>query len=66
MDHDDPFGSYSVVVDDEGEHSIWPEGREIPSGWKAVGYTGPKDKCLEHIEERWTDVRPLSLQKARP
>jgi MbtH protein len=66
LDHDDPFSSYSVVVNDEGQYSIWPEGREIPLGWKAVGLSGPKDKCLEYIEEHWTDMRPLSLQKARP
>ena len=66
MDHDDPFSSYSVVINDEGQYSIWPEGREIPLGWKAVGFSGPKDKCLEYVEEHWTDMRPLSLQKARP
>ena len=66
MDHDDPFSSYSVVVNDEGQYSIWPEGREIPLGWKAAGHSGSKDECLEYIEEHWTDMRPLSLQKARP
>jgi MbtH protein len=66
LDHDDPFSSYSVVVNDEGQYSIWPEAREIPLGWKAVGHSGPKDKCLEYIEEHWTDMRQLSLQKARP
>ena len=63
---EDPFESYSVVVNDEGQYSIWPEGRAMPLGWKAVGHAGPKDECLEYIGANWTDMRPLSLQKAQP
>lgn len=28
-----------------------------------VGKSGLKDECLAHIEEVWTDMRPLSLRK---
>jgi MbtH protein len=54
---------YTVVMNHEEQYSIWPEGREIPLGWKEVGVTGPKDECLSHIGEVWTDMRPLSLRK---
>jgi|SRR6267142_999583 len=54
---------YRVVVNLEEQYSIWPEYREIPQGWKDVGVSGPKDKCLDHIEKVWTDMRPLSLRK---
>jgi MbtH protein len=56
--------TYAVVVNDEEQYSIWPADRSLPSGWRKVGVTGPKQDCLDHIEVVWTDMRPLSLRKA--
>lgn len=53
---------YQVVVNHEEQYSIWPAGRELPLGWKAAGKSGSKAECLEHINEVWTDMRPLSLR----
>ena len=55
---------YDVVVNDEEQYSIWAVGRAVPAGWRAVGVNGSKEKCLEHIEEVWTDMRPKSLRLA--
>jgi len=54
---------YQVVVNHEEQYSIWPTGRELPLGWNGVGKEGTKAECLAHIEEVWTDMRPLSLRK---
>src|SRR4051812_19165912 len=54
---------YLVVLNDEEQYSIWPEGREIPLGWRAEGTAGSKDECLAHIEKIWTDMRPRSLRE---
>ncbi|MFI1767728.1 MbtH family protein [Streptomyces sp. NPDC020800] len=54
---------YTVVVNDEEQYSIWPAGREVPAGWRESGVRGSKDECLAHIEEVWTDMRPLSLRQ---
>lgn len=54
---------YLVVINHEEQYSIWPDYREIPAGWKAVGKSGNKSECLEYIEKVWTDMRPLSLRK---
>lgn len=54
---------YTVVVNHEEQYSIWPEYKEVPLGWKAVGKTGSKQECLDYIKEVWTDMRPLSLRK---
>jgi MbtH protein len=54
---------YNVVINHEEQYSIWPENRELPLGWNAVGKTGSKQECLDYIEEVWTDMRPLSLRK---
>ena len=54
---------YLVVLNDEEQYSIWPEGREIPLGWRAEGTAGTKDECLAHIEKIWSDMRPKSLRE---
>jgi MbtH protein len=54
---------YTVVVNHEEQYSIWPEYKEIPAGWKAVGKVGTKQECLDYINEKWTDMRPLSLRR---
>jgi MbtH protein len=53
---------YKVVVNHEEQYSIWPDGREIPAGWRDVGKVGLKAECLAYIKEVWTDMRPLSLR----
>lgn len=63
MFEDDDDRTYNVVVNHEEQYSIWPIDREMPLGWKAVGKSGPKQECLDYIEEVWTDMRPLSLRK---
>ncbi len=63
MFEDDDDRIYAVVINHEEQYSIWPEDREIPKGWKAVGKTGTKQECLDYIEEVWTDMRPASLRK---
>jgi MbtH protein len=55
---------YQVVISDEERYSIWPTYKEIPFGWRAGGFTGPKQACLDHIGAVWTDMRPLSLRRA--
>ncbi|NOS87164.1 MAG: MbtH family protein [Methylococcaceae bacterium] len=55
---------YHVVVNHEEQYSIWPDYKDIPGGWKAVGKTGSKQECLDYIQEVWTDMRPLSLRLA--
>jgi MbtH protein len=55
---------YTVVVNDEDQYSIWPQHKDIPTGWRSAGKEGRKDECLKYIEEVWTDLRPLSLRRA--
>jgi MbtH protein len=54
---------YKVVINQEGQYSIWPADRETPAGWRETGKTGQKQECLAYIGEVWTDIRPLSLRK---
>jgi MbtH protein len=52
--------SYLVLVNDEGQHSLWPETIDVPSGWRTV-FRGDRQACLDHVEANWTDLRPGSL-----
>lgn len=60
---DDADARYVVVLNEEEQYSIWPEGRAVPQGWRAEGFGGTRDECLAHIEDVWTDMRPLSLRR---
>jgi len=62
-DEEEDNTTYQVVVNHEEQYSIWPDYKEIPSGWRAGGKTGAKQECLDYISEIWTDLRPLSLRK---
>jgi MbtH protein len=62
-DEEEDTTTYKVVINHEEQYSIWPVDRENPLGWNDVGKEGPKQDCLDHIEEVWTDMRPLSLRK---
>lgn len=58
---DDPEGTFHVLVNDEGQHSLWPAFAAIPDGWHAVVENETRARCLEYVEEHWTDLRPRSL-----
>lgn len=53
---------YRVVLNHEEQYSIWPVGRDLPAGWRDEGTAGSREACLAHIDEVWTDMRPLSLR----
>lgn len=54
---------YKVVVNHEDQYSIWPVHRANPNGWQDVGKSGPKQECLDYIQQVWTDMRPRSLRE---
>jgi MbtH protein len=61
---DDPEGRFLVLVNDEGQHSLWPFFAEVPAGWILVFGPDVKDACLSYVETHWTDLRPKSLIEA--
>lgn len=56
--------TYTAVINDEEQYSVWPVHLELPPGWRPVGSRGTKTECLSYIEEVWTDMRPASLRAA--
>ena len=58
---EDENGTYVVLVNDEGQHSLWPGFLQVPSGWSAISKPDNRAACLEFILKNWTDMRPKSL-----
>ena len=58
---DDENGSFYVLVNDEGQYSLWPAFADLPAGWTAVSGPDGRQACLDLIEHEWTDMRPNSL-----
>lgn len=54
---------FQVVVNHEEQYAIWPAAKPVPHPWRAVGVTGSKQACLDHIGTVWTDMRPLSVRR---
>ncbi|TLQ42862.1 MbtH family protein [Streptomyces marianii] len=54
--------SYDVLVNEEGQHSLWPTGTAVPDGWTAVLTDRAREECLAYVEANWTDMRPRSLR----
>jgi MbtH protein len=61
---DDPEGTFHVLVNDEGQHSLWPAFAQVPGGWDSVVQNASREACLAYIEANWTDLRPRSLIEA--
>ncbi|MEU8709182.1 MbtH family protein [Streptomyces sp. NPDC048565] len=58
---EDENGTYLVLVNDEGQHSLWPAFAEVPGGWTVAHQEDTRPACLDHVEQNWTDLRPKSL-----
>lgn len=61
---DDPEGRFLVLVNDEDQHSLWPEFAAVPGGWRHVHGPVDREAALAYVEENWTDLRPRSLRVA--
>jgi MbtH protein len=58
---EDENGVYHVLVNDEGQHSLWPAFIDVPDGWTIACKSVSRTACLEFINKNWTDLRPNSL-----
>ena len=58
---EDEDGRYLVLVNDEGQHSLWPAFAEVPAGWLVTFGEDSRAACLAYVEQNWTDMRPRTL-----
>jgi uncharacterized protein YbdZ (MbtH family) len=58
---DDENATYHVLINDEGQHSLWPSFKEVPQGWTIIHKSDSRPACVEFINQHWADMRPTSL-----
>jgi len=61
---EDPDALYLVLVNGEGQYSLWPTFIEVPLGWDIHLERNSRQSCLDYINEHWVDMRPRSLLEA--
>ncbi|MET7641786.1 MbtH family protein [Streptomyces sp. NPDC005438] len=62
---DDRDGTYRVLVNESGQHSLWPTVVPVPDGWSSVFGPDTRHACLAHVETSWTDMRPRPARAGR-
>lgn len=60
---DDDRGSFFVLVNDEAQHSLWPDFADIPAGWNVIYGKADRAACLDYVERNWPDIRARSLRE---
>ena len=53
---EDENGVYHVLINDEGQHSLWPSFIQVPEGWTIIHQSATRAACLEFINQHWTDM----------
>lgn len=61
---EEPDAKYLVLVNEEGQHSLWPVFADVPDGWEVIFGEDGRQECLDFIEKSWSDMRPKSLIRA--
>ncbi len=59
---DDESGTFHVLTNDEGQHSLWPTFAPVPAGWQVVATECTRAEAVEYVEREWTDLRPISIR----
>lgn len=58
---ENPNSTYVVLINEEGQYSLWPTFTDVPGGWSVAFGEATREDCLAYIEKNWTDLRPKSL-----
>ncbi|MFS2205262.1 MbtH family protein [Variovorax sp. Varisp36] len=58
---DDKNATFLVLVNEEGQHSLWPSFIAVPTGWEIALAATDRAACSAFIEANWIGMRPRSL-----
>ncbi|MET9518321.1 MbtH family protein [Streptomyces sp. NPDC002994] len=61
---EDDEACFLVLVNEAGQHSLWPTFADVPDGWIVAHPEETRQACLDYIGRVWTDMRPRSLAEA--
>ncbi|MEU7631610.1 MbtH family NRPS accessory protein [Nocardia sp. NPDC049220] len=63
---DDDAAKFYVLINAEGEHSLWPVFVAVPDGWTIAFGAAHRKSCLRYAQTHWVDPRPVSLIETTP
>ncbi|MGM9924502.1 MAG: MbtH family protein [Bacillus sp. (in: firmicutes)] len=55
-------GLYYVLMNEEGQYSLWPDFIPVPSGWDVKNGPAGRSESQEYIQNNWADMRPQSIK----
>ncbi|GAA3207269.1 MbtH family protein [Actinocorallia longicatena] len=55
---DDPPGRFLVLVNAEGQYSLWPAFADVPAGWTVAHHEDTRENALAYVERTWTGLHP--------
>ncbi|MEV6598124.1 MbtH family protein [Actinoplanes sp. NPDC051346] len=58
---DDPDGTFHVLANGEGQHSLWPSFAAVPAGWSVRLEGADRSTATAYVDANWTDLRPRSI-----
>jgi MbtH protein len=58
---EDDNAKYLVLINDEGQYSLWPSFIDVPRGWNTVHGADTRQSCLDYVNRQWIDMRPRTL-----
>ncbi|MEU8180132.1 MbtH family protein [Micromonospora sp. NPDC049044] len=58
---DDSDGIFRVLVNDDGQYSLWPSFAAVPAGWRVVLDEATHEAAARYIDATWTDLRPRGI-----
>jgi MbtH protein len=59
----DNVSTFVVLINEEGQYSLWPKKKSVPQGWRLAGKEGTREECCQYVDKNWVDMRPISLRK---
>ena len=58
---DDKSATFSVLVNQYQQHSLWPAFAAVPQGWVTMFGPDTRDACLDDVSRTRTDMAPRKV-----
>ena len=59
---DDEDAAFHVLVNDQGQYSLWPVFAPVPAGWTVELADVSRTEATDHVESVWTTLQPAGLR----
>lgn len=51
---------FTVLKNQKGEYSLWPQIHEVPTGWEVQFGPSNRAACIEYVQSYWTSIQPFA------